>query len=368
MSKLIKWVSAFATFLLTSVVAAQGRPLKVTIVASTAMTAQDDNLRRLFEGMVSTIHRRNPRFPYTSIDFIRVSYETPCAQLENSTIGTLTPLKFLECNNASPDNLKPLFIVKKRGEPIPYYSAFFITGRNSKVFSLTSDAIKRIYLVHPNSASGYVAPLYFLTDANIITAPTEAAVKAKGWEIIKGGEQREVLARLQDDEHAIAAVGQFPGQDNPASAPVRLLLRYYSLPQDPVVISSDLREYEAEIKDWFTSIYSQEPGGTSQGASILAKSSSTISAILPFEPEHENAFAHLDRMRNKVRVGASWEMPNMDGLTIGQIWGIVQQVKAVVVWAVVVALIGWALALYRIGYRRGLKAAASVEGTDGSRE
>jgi hypothetical protein len=232
--------------------ASQVQDLKVGLVASTRSTGEGPR-PDLFKRMIADIRRHQPDFPFdsASLDFFYVSYDTPCVRFQTRAVATLTPLKYLECQQELGGTLEPLFVVKKRGGQDSFYTPYFITGLQSGITSLDSPNIKRIYLVNRNSASGYIAPLNKLFERGIIAAPTEDALREKGWKVVFGGEQREVLSRLGRGEPAIAAVGQFPNEDYPERSNIRLLLRYDRLPQDPLFISSDLVDYQDAIVAWF---------------------------------------------------------------------------------------------------------------------
>jgi hypothetical protein len=297
----------------------QALQLKVGLVSSTVAGSEDPR-GALLTNIPSSVRREYPTFPFDSvnIDFFYTSYDTPCQRLASHAVATLSPIKYLECLQelrgstpsgatagscqASSPPLRPLFVVKKRGQSDSFYSAYFITGRRSGIHSIASPAVRKIYLVNRNSASGYVAPLVQLFEAGIIDVPSEEALQRKGWDVVLAGEQREVLARLAEDEPAIAAVGQFPDEGDPGRSRFRLLLRYDRIPQDPLVISRDLCEYEHVIARWWVSVFTPDSGsGVSTVARALAAPPTEITGLDQFSLEHRNAFAELDRKRMLVR-------------------------------------------------------------------
>jgi len=114
-----------------------------------------------------------------------------------------------------------------------------------------------------------------------------------------------------------SAVWDFPGWDTPHNADVKLLLRYYYIPQDVLIVSSNLVRYQLAIMEWFQPLFEKDPGGDfiNPGGRILRNSSKKMSGLAVYTQEFDNAFKELKRMhdlvgggevRPKIRPDSTW--------------------------------------------------------------
>jgi uncharacterized protein YlzI (FlbEa/FlbD family) len=200
------------------------------------------------------------------------------------------------CKKQLGDDLIPLFAIKKAYQKEPYYPSFFIANKISEIDSIRSGHIKRIYAVSKNSTSGYIAPIFKLWEAGIIETPNEAGVLKKGWEIKFVGSHKEVEQRIVEDNNAIGATGQYSGQEDFKKMVVKVLLRYYYLPQDTLSISSNLKPYQAYIENWFLSVFSKD----SKYIDVFFNSSNRITGVQHFSDEFNNALKELEMMTQYV--------------------------------------------------------------------
>lgn len=337
--------------------AAQTRILKMPLVGSRVTTEQDDALRSLFRQILTDI----PALPFDQVDFINFTYGSSCSAIHDRTIGTLTPLKFVQCQSELGNSLRPLLIVRKR-EPTPYYSGLFVANRNSSIRSLDSPAIKRLILVHPNSTSGYMAPLYKLAETHVLREPTESGAEAKGWEVVVADSHREAVARLETDNNAMAGVGDIQDDGAMDESRFRILLRYSLFPQDPVIISSDLAPYETQIAEWFAGMLS-----SSATQSIFAESSTQITGVQPFEDEHRNAYAELERVRRAVRAEVPFlTVEALKDVTIRDLLALAGKLRVSTAATLIGVLVGWCVSLAGVAYKLGKRTSTAVSVAAGS--
>jgi hypothetical protein len=313
--------------------------------------------------MLKTLMRKYPTLPYASIEMVPIDYQTSCSVLAIGTIASLTPLKYRDCNEALGGKLAPLLSVKKVHEPEAYYSAVLIANRQSDIRSLDSPEIHTLYLVDPNSVSGYVAPLHKLFESGIIAAPSIEAVKARGWHVEVVGRHPEVISRVQRDENAIGAVGTPSLQ--PASQPdIIPLLRYYNLPQDVIVVSDDLQVYKEDIEDWFTSLMRTDESGsfTNSDAKILENSSAQITGVVPFSLEEKNAIADIGHMRDHVIGSKTFMIPaNVDEITVRDLVGLVTSLKVGVLITAIMSILTALSSAFGLGYQLGRRPASEKD-------
>lgn len=269
------------------------RALKVSVVSGTTTTAQDDSVRSVFQKMVDDLQDSIPDFPYVGVDLIHFDRDSECALIERDAVATVPPVKFLTCRNTLKETPIPLFLLKKSNAAAAYYPAYFAASVSSPILDLRSSRIRRIYLVSKQSASGYVAPIWYLWQTGVIERPNLASLQEK-WQVVLVGDHREALGRVKEDGFAIAGVGTFPGVDSPADSELKQLLTYDRIPQDPLVISSNLGRYREQIRRWFERLYLVRDGRyTDPLASVLAQSSARITGLELFNPTHELEFEQL---------------------------------------------------------------------------
>jgi ABC-type phosphate/phosphonate transport system substrate-binding protein len=244
---------------------------------------------QFYEGMIRYIKSRDSSFNYSAINYVQIKYVDPPEELLNgrSILVTLTPLKYMIIQEEHHANLIPLFVTKKRSEKVPYYPSIFIANKNSRINSLNSTAIRRVYCVK-YSASGYLAPIYKLFEKGIISSPNKKGINNKGWELGELLSHGELVEKIRSDTNAIGAAWNFENWDNPVAAEVKPILRYNCYPQDPFVISPDLRKYETYIKQWLTD-------STQENLSIRKEffSVASISGLEPYSLEHHNGYTEM---------------------------------------------------------------------------
>jgi hypothetical protein len=277
--------------------------LRISLVSSFSGNEYDDKFESVFNNLVSYVKNENPEFNFNGIELLKLSYESEPFILSRNCIASLTPAKFLACKETLSDKIIPILTVKKVHQKLPYFSAFFITNKDSEITSINSDKIKRIFLVSSVSTSGYIAPLYKLWESGIISTPNESGIREKGWEMILVGNQRDIETEIISDKEAIGATGQFINQEEPEKSFVRPILRYYNLPQDVIVISSNLLPFQAQITNWFIQIFETGPDNryTRDEGRILSESSTKISSVNKLDTEFQNSLNDLQRMIRRVK-------------------------------------------------------------------
>jgi ABC-type phosphate/phosphonate transport system substrate-binding protein len=304
-------MTARAALLLSSLFAStvgrapgQAPPLKAVFVSSIQTSATDDSLRALLGALAAAITSIRPGLVSPEVDLYPSNYSTPCNLLAENAVGTLTPLRYVECKARLGTALVPLFVVRKRHEPIAYYSAFFVVHRQSAIRSIQDTAhIRTLILVDSNSTSGFLYPLYRLYEDGLIRRPGIDAVHRLGWKTAFAGSQREAVALVQRDVSALAAVGGFPSQEDPANAPVRVLLRYATIPQDVLFMSANLVSARPAIEGWFENLLAHDAAGreVNPRASIMERSSSQLTGLAAFDAEYDNAYLNLTVLAARVR-------------------------------------------------------------------
>ena len=273
--------------------------LKIALVSSFSVNEFDFKLRSIFNNLFESLKSEFSDFSYTEIDFINFSFNDEPHILEENCIATLNPVKYLVSKEILADKINPLFAIKKIHQTEPYYPAFFIANKFSTINSIRSKEIRTIYAVAPTSTSGYVTATFKLWESGIITTPNESGIKNKGWELVFLGNHKEVEARVMEDNYSIGATGQFTNQNNPSKAPVKVILRYYYLPQDVLVISQNLMPYFDSIKTWFKKIFDPDFAEGSE-ARVFAESSTKITGVSEINDEFLNSLQELDLMNKCV--------------------------------------------------------------------
>lgn len=277
--------------------------LRVSLVSSLSNNEYDEKIKGIFNKLLSFLKNENAAFNYDGIDLLKFSYESEPHTLSKNCIASVTPSKYIKCKEALQEKITAILSVKKIHQKLPYFPAFFIANKASEITSIHSEKIKRIYLVSVDSTSGYIAPLYKLWEAGVIGSPNERGIREKGWEMVLVGNQRDVEAEILIDKDAIGGTGQFVNQDDPETSFVQCILRYYNLPQDLIVISSNLLPFKELIIAWFKRIFETDSMGNylHEEGQILSKSSSKITGVAKMDTEFENSLADLKTMIGHVR-------------------------------------------------------------------
>lgn len=277
--------------------------LRVSVVSTSYINEYDDKLRSVFTNLLMFIKSENNNFDFTEIELLKLSYESEPYILNKNCIATLTPAKYLMSKKILLDKIIAIQAVKKVHQKLPYFSAFFIVDKNSEITSIYSDKIKRIFLVSGNSTSGYIAPLYKLWESGVIKTPNEHGIREKGWEMILVGNQRDVEMEVISDRAAIGATGQFKYQDEPENSFVIPLLRYYYLPQDVIVISSNMLPFKESIIKWLIKIFEKDDNNQflHEEGQILSQSSTKITGVHKIDIEFKNSLRELQNMIKNVK-------------------------------------------------------------------
>ena len=270
--------------------------LKISIVSSHDVNENDFKIQGLFKDMVNELKSKFESFPYSKPDFINFSFNSQAEQIEKDCIATINPTKYLLCKKELGDKIIPIAAIKKVSQELPYFPSFFIANKNSEIESIRSKEIRTIYTVSKNSTSGYISPIFKLWESGIIEFPNELGVENKGWKLKIVGTHKEVEQRILEDKHAIGATGQFTNQENPKNALVKVLLRYYYLPQDVLVISKNMRPYKDYIENWFQNIFVKESGWIP----VFFNSSNRITGLYPLNEEFMNSLRELEIMTQYV--------------------------------------------------------------------
>lgn len=271
--------------------------LKISIVSSHDINENDFKIQGLFKDLIDELRNEFKSFPYDKADFINFTFNSEPEQIEQDCITTINPTKYLLCKKELGDNIIPLAAIKKVYQELPYFPSFFIANKNSTIDSIRSKEIKTVYTVSKNSTSGYISPVFKLWESGVIESPNEKGIENKGWDLKIVGSHKEVEQRILDDKYGIGATGQFTNQANPKDALVKVLLRYYYLPQDVLVISKNLSPYKDYIQEWFQNIFAKD----SEWIPIFFNSSNRITGLYPLNDEFINAMKELDIMTNYVQ-------------------------------------------------------------------
>ena len=274
--------------------------LKIALVSSFTVNEFDFKLRSVFNDLFASLKSEFSDFLYSEIDFINFSFNDEPQLLAENCIATLNPIKYLVSKQVLEDKIQPLFAIKKIHQTDPYFPAFFIANKFSTVNSLRSKDIQTMYAVAPTSTSGFVTAAFKLWESGIIVTPNENGIKTKGWKLVYVGSHKEVEARVIEDKYSIGATGQFTNQDNPSKSPVKVILRYYYLPQDVLVISQNLMPYCDFIKSWFKQVFDSD---FSEGSAArnFAESSTKITGVTEINDEFLNSMHELDLMNKCVQ-------------------------------------------------------------------
>ena len=277
--------------------------LKVSIVSNIRAVASLGELVDVFVDLISYITARDSRFDLQTVQVEDVSYESSSYPLSKNCIASLTPSKYLSVRDELQGAIVPILSVKKVGQAEPYFPAYFVVSSDSIIDSIHSEHIRTLYLVSSNSTSGYVAPLYKLWEAGVIDSPNEHGVRNKGWELILVGSQDAVDDEVANDRFSIGATGLSHNLIPTEGMGTKSILRYYSLPQDVLVISQNLLPYKPHIISWFEQKYAAHDSNIArQDVDFpLARSPFHITGVEPITLSYENALRDLEKMLSKVR-------------------------------------------------------------------
>jgi len=276
------------------------KKIKISIVSSHDVNENDFIVRGVFEKMIDEMKKLFKDFPYQKADFINFSFNNEPEQISHDSIVTINPVKYLICKRELYDNIIPVFAIQKVFQENPYFPAFFIANKNSKIQSIRDKEIKTLYAVSKYSASGFIAPIYKLWESGIIESPNEIGVEKKGWKLVKLGTHKEVEERVLDDEFSIGATGQFTNQEDLKNSIVKVLLRYYYLPQDVLAISGDMQPYKEFIEYWLKSFFITNRDANKDLITAFFNSSCRVTGIYEIDSEFRNALHELEIMTNFV--------------------------------------------------------------------
>ncbi len=329
------------------------RSLKISIVTHHSQNENDSRISEFFLNCINYVKSKKTDFPFDEIDLLNFGYSDEPNLISENTIATLSPITYLNCKDKLDDKIIPIGIIKKSNQDTPYFPSFFIANKNSSIKNIGSTIIKRIYLVTNNSASGYIAPLYKLWQSGIIDTPTESGLAEKGFEVILVGSHKEVEERVQGDEFALGATGQYSGQEDKNQLKVKVILRYYYIPQDVIVISHNLTIFKNELNNWFENNFNP----ASENYNIISNSSRKITGYLQYNEEVENAYDELKHMYYEVLKPSNKKyakIPLDTNITLNDLFTIFKSLKASEVWKLLVTIFGILSALTIAAYKIGI--------------
>lgn len=239
------------------------------------------------------------------IDEAPSSYGMTPESVVKRTIAILPPTLFLSLARDT-QLVVPILIAKKRAgsdtAPSGYYSPILIRSKKSKVQTLRE--AKRLILVHENSTSGYILPLIKLWTERIIPTPTPAGAKAIGWKVDEVGDHRTLCLQVSEDQDAIGATWAIP-----ANCAAETLLRYDLVPQEVLVISSDLKSKQGAIAEFFMR-------EVQCAASPLRSQKIDILDFAAYSGEYEIAYSDLRRRLEIVRAATGYGLVSFTGFFV----------------------------------------------------
>lgn len=256
----------------------------------------EDKVKNLLNHMINDIKKNAPSFKYRGVRLRSTEYYDEPSKYEKNTIATLKPAKFALLMESL--DVIPIFAVKKQNQIDPFYHASFISAKDSGIENLIADRskIKRIYVCAKTSVSGYIAPLNELHSLGIIDAINEKSIERIGWELINVQSHDLVYQRVKEDNDAIGATGLFVDTD-PRKSDVTLVHQYGRFPQDVLVISKDLSDYQTDIQNWFENILLNE----SCKMEILTNSSSRISGFTRINSSLIKSYKDLAKLHENIK-------------------------------------------------------------------
>lgn len=277
--------------------------LAVYYVSTAPPGKHEEKMRQALSQIASDVG-----LPFATVRVERFGYGNPCEDLQGPSLVILTPTKFLECREILGQSLVPLFLSHKVGETGPYYSGLLVSRRGGEVSDYTDEDIRTLYLVHPNSTSGYVAPLYWLWKRGVLDAPSQEAARRRGWTVEEKNSHHAVLEALtgEDGDRALGTVGDYETKGSDYASSTQVLLRYGSIPQDVIAVTGSAIRHREAIADWWIKAFRTDEQGNlvDDRGQALALASTRLDGVVPFDPvEHENAFAEIGRWRTAVQAG-----------------------------------------------------------------
>lgn len=302
------WLVVIASVVAATPSAAQDSVLKVFYVETVkAQTSDVQRLSDAFTTLVAFVRSQHKDFPYRSALAKPTNSLRGCEPLKEHSIVQLSPARFILCSRELGTRLQPLLVTRKVGDASPYYSANFVINSRSKITLFPLAGIKRLVLVDRNSASGYVEPLTQLYHMNAISSPTESAVRSElGWDVTLAEQHEGVLAQIAADSTgtSLGAVGAYGTLEPSLQGRVQSLLKYALIPQDVIVVNSELSAYASTIGDWFRRVVVQGDslGAVDSSRSRLRTSSMRLDSVLTFEGEFATAYEGLKQRLQATEV------------------------------------------------------------------
>lgn len=301
---------------------AQNSELKVTFNSTDPNNQHDAMAIEIFKKLILKEHNKHPEFPFDKIS-VFINQFNPNF-LDSNCLASISAYDYLDFDKNARNKIIPILIVKKDSANSPYYPAFFIVNKNSKIKNFKSPHIKRLYLGNTRSCSGYIMPLFELYNSGIIEAPTEAAVRKKGWDCILTGSHIATLSKMANDTNAIGATGQIPKSNIDVFVKI---LEYGRLPQNIVVISKNIEPYREIFLNIFVEIFKNK-----NSASFFGNSSFRITGFEVFNMEHQNAF---DALNEKIKIVKSAQLDtwsNFNIKTIAAIGILIFMILLIIIW------------------------------------
>lgn len=190
-------------------------------------------------------------FPTYTVRSIEYSDSIVPKVLRRNIIGFLTAQKYAELTRNNRDAVVPLFVLTNGKQNSPYYSASIIVATGSKIDSVRSSSIRRVFHTGPGSLTGHTAALDYLWRQGVIQEPSIAGCREVGWQI-EGPDQGifrspDVVSGVSNDPTSIGfvwydAYGQFE------KSGTRTLACFGLFPNETIVISKHLSPYKEKIE------------------------------------------------------------------------------------------------------------------------
>ena len=121
------YITLIILLLLTQLSYSQ-KELKIVLVSHEEYS-NDVDLKTSFDNFLSD----NPSIPFDTTLFKSIDYLESPNLVERSTIGSMKASNFILVNKALRQKLKPILIVKKKGQYTPYISSYFIVNNSSNI-------------------------------------------------------------------------------------------------------------------------------------------------------------------------------------------------------------------------------------------
>ncbi len=229
---------------------------------------------------------------YKEYDFSPIAYtQSPEKLKSKSFVAFLTPLKFIEFEDYFKSGIEPLQIVKKGNDQSAYYNAAVIVNIDSRIDSLESPNIARVFAIKPGSLSGNRAPLDLLYHNGVIARP-DIGTLGKRWIVTECDTHSEVLNHIRLDKDAIG----FTWYDA-AATDVKPLVRYGCYPMDIVAVSRDIADNATVVTAIKTFLKARlERRRTETGAVVpgaLENSPVRANGVVDFSPQFKAAIMQI---------------------------------------------------------------------------